>query len=241
MEQFNNWEDFWKKWHNVAVQTEADLYYQVAKTINKEPIKKEIFDLINRNIAEILGLDENETLAELCCGNGLCTYEFSKIARQVIAVDYSPHLIETARKHKYAPNITYHHANVLDFLQELKKNKSIRPSKYLMNDSLAYFEPADLEKILASIIEISGGAFVFLIRGVPNDEIKWNYYNTPERKQFYDDLQAKGDFTNAGMGKWWKPAEIAEVCARLKLNFKIQNQVPPISNYRMDVLITGAA
>ncbi len=239
MEQFNNWEDFWKKWHNVAVKTEADLYYQVAKTINKEPIKKEIFDLINKSIAEILKLDKNETLIELCCGNGLCTYEFGKICKQVIAVDYSPHLIETAKQHKGAPNITYHRANVLDFLKELKKDTSIEPTKYLMNDSLAYFEPKDLEEILQLMIEISGKGLVFLIRGVPNDEIKWNYYNTPERRQFYEDLQAKGDFTNAGMGKWWQPAEIQGVCDRLKLNYKIQNQVPPISNYRMDILITG--
>ncbi len=239
MEQFDNWEDFWKKWHNVAVETEADLYYQVAKTINKEPIKREIFDHINGLIAEILKLDAQETLIELCCGNGLCTYELAKICRQVIAADYSPHLIETAKAHKSAPNITYHRANVLDFLEEMKRDTSLKPTKFLMNDSLAYFEPADLEKILSSIVEISGGEFVFLIRGVPNDEQKWNYYNTPERRQFYEDLQVKGDFTNAGMGKWWKPAEIEGVCRKLNLDHRIQNQVPPISNYRMDVLITG--
>lgn len=239
MEQFTNWEKFWQEWHKKEVENEADLYYQVAKTINKEPIRKEIFDLINTNICEILALDKNENLVEFCCGNGLCTFEFSRVARQVIAVDYSQHLIETARKHKSAPNITYHLANICDFLEGFTAEYDFQPRRFLMNDSLAYFETTDLERILKSIMSISSPDFRFLIRGVPNDELKWNFYNTEERKQKYLDGVASGDYTNAGMGRWWKPSEIETVCAGLHLNFSIRNQVPPISDYRMDILISG--
>jgi SAM-dependent methyltransferase len=239
MEQFTNWEKFWQEWHRKEVESEADLYYQVAKTINKEPIRKEIFDLINKNICEILTLNKNENLVEFCCGNGLCTFEFSKVAGQVVAVDYSQHLIETARKHKSAPNIIYRLANICDFLDSFKSEFGFQPRRYLMNDALAYFETADLERILKSIISISSPDFRFLIRGVPNDELKWNFYNTEERKQKYLDGVANGDFTNAGMGRWWKPGEIEAVCSALQLKCTISNQVPPISDYRMDILISG--
>lgn len=238
MEQFKNWEDFWQAWHKKDVQTEEDLYYQVAKTINKEPIRKEIFDLINQSIVEILGLNEKETLVEFCCGNGLCTYEFSKVAGRVIAVDYSQHLLETAKKHKSAPNITYCFSSVIEFLDGFGTNWDTVPHKFLMNDSLAYFTPEDLATILAGIKNVSAGQFAFLVRGVPNDELKWNFYNTEERRQKYENGVAAGDFTNAGMGRWWKPAEIEEAARSLGLKCQIRNQIAPVSNYRMDALIS---
>src|SRR5579872_829906 len=114
----------------------------------------------------------------------------------------------------------------------------VHPNKYLMNDSLAYFSPADLENMLTGIMAVSP-EFTYLIRGVPNDELKWNYYNTPERKQFYYDLVAKGDLTNDGLGTWWQPEDIRVICDKLSLQCVIRNQELPVSDYRMDIIVSN--
>jgi hypothetical protein len=237
MANFYDWENFWKGWRNTKVENEEDLYFQVGKTINKKPVEKEIFDLINNHIMDVLSLGSNDTLVELCCGNGLCTYEFKDWVQQIVAIDFAPHLIEAANKFKSAPNITYKLGDVFTFLNTFNDHWDVHPSKFLMNDSLAYFTPENLADMLKSIIRISGGKFAFLIRGVPNDELKWNFYNTEERKQRYLDNKAKGDETNDGLGRWWSPTELRELCRSLNINCMISNQVPPISDYRMDILI----
>lgn len=232
-----DWEKFWREWHNEKAETEADLYYQVAKTVNKEPMKAEIFHAINESIIKILHVTPQDNFVELCCGNGLCTYEFRDKAARIVAVDFSPHLIEAAKEFKGAPNITYVFENILTFLADFRKNWDFVPTKFLMNDSLAYFVPNQLEEIVNSIKTISDGQFTFLIRGIPNDDQKWNYYSKPEWKQRYLDNVAKGDITNDGLGRWWFPQEIMDICERAGVDCTIQNQSLPISNYRMDVLI----
>ena len=85
-----------------------------------------------------------------------------------------------------------------------------------MNDSLAYFSTGDLELMLTNILRLSRN-FTFLSRGVPNDVLKWNYYNTEERKQVYLTNLANGNTTNDGLGKWWHPDEIKDRLRKVRI------------------------
>ncbi len=244
MQQFDQWQEFWdsflmKRYGKEEVQTEDDLYLQVARTVNRKPITKEAFDKIIEQINEDLALTEEDVLVDFCCGNGLFTYELKDKVKQIIGIDFSQPIIDTANKFRSAANITYCLGSVVDYMRSFRENQpGVVPNKYLMNDSLAYFSVSDLEGMLNGIKGVSE-EFTFLTRGVPNDELKWNYYNTPERKQFYHELQAKGDLTNDGLGSWWKPAEVQAVCAKLQLNCVIRNQQLPLSDYRMDIIISN--
>ena len=243
MDKFNNWQDFWDKfllnrYGKEEVQTEDDLYFQVARTVNRKPVTKEVFDRIIEQIIEYLDLLPGDILVDFCCGNGLFTFELSGKVKQIIGVDFSQNIIDTANKFKAALNVSYCLGSVVDYMNTFKESwPGIQPGKYLMNDSLAYFSGADLEKMLISVSDVSE-KFTFLLRGVPNEELKWNYYNTPERKQFYHDLVAKGDLTNDGLGSWWQPEEISGICAKLNLKCLVRNQEPLLSDYRMDIIIS---
>ncbi len=240
MEQAESWRDFWQKWRNTNAEKEEDLYFQVGRTVNKKPVDKELFDLVNQDLIQTLELSANDVLVDFCCGNGLCTYEYKDHVRQIIAVDFAQHLIASANKLKSAPNITYCLGSLFDFLDAFKTTFEVVPTKYCMNGALAYFDPAGFERILKSIINISGSNFKFFITVVPNLELLSNYYNTPERMEHYLANVAKGDIMHEGMGRWWSPAEINELCDRLGLNCRIWNQPEIISNYRMDILISGS-
>lgn len=244
MEQFDNWQQFWdeflvKRYGKEEVETEDDLYLQVARTVNRKPISKEAFEEIVRQISKDLSLSKDDVLVDFCCGNGLFTYELKDKVKQIIGIDFSQPIIDTANKFKKAENITYCLGSVVDYMHTFKEQwPGVKPAKYLMNDSLAYFSAGDLEEMLKGIQSVSD-RFIFLTRGVPNDELKWNYYNTPERRQFYADLQAKGDLTNDGLGTWWQPEDIRTVCGKLNLHCGIRNQELPLSDYRMDIIISN--
>jgi len=243
MDQFDNWQEYWEnflqhKYGKNEVATEEDLFCQVGRTVYKKPIKKEVFDEMIAKIMEDMRFSPGDILVELCCGNGLFTYELSQYVRQILAVDFSQNIIDAANKYRSAENIMYHAGSAIDYLLDFKSNfPGIIPGKYLMNDALAYFTPADLEKMLIDINVISP-SFLFLIRGVPNEDLKWNYYNTEERKAVYFANLAKGDLTNDGLGNWWLPEDIRTICTALNLKCQIRNQSLPISDYRMDVIIT---
>ncbi len=237
MEKFVDWQTFWKEWRNIPAESEYDLYFQVAKTVNSKPMDRELFDIINSYIVGALNLQPADVLIELCCGNGLCTYELAKSVKEVVAIDFSPHLIADAKKFKSASNIKYLQSDVIGFLQTYKPDKHDGTVKCLMNDSLAYFVPQQLQDILASINLFSGRNFEMLIRGVPNDELKWNYYDTEARKNRYHQLVEENDITNDGIGRWWKPSEIMDVCNELGLLCSISDQEQSITNYRMDVFV----
>jgi len=241
--QFDNWQEYWdefllNRYGKEEVKTEDDLYFQVARTVNRKPVEKQVIDEIILQIIDNLSLTPDDILVDFCCGNGLFTYELKDKVKHITGVDFSQKIIDTANKYKSAPNITYCLGSAVDYMKTHKETMELRPNKYLMNESLAYFTPDDFEKMLANVIDASGD-FKFLIRGVPNDLLKWNYYNTEERKIFYEGLLAKGDLTNDGLGRWWLPNEIGAICNRLNLKYSIYNQELPVSDYRMDVLISN--
>jgi hypothetical protein len=243
MQQFDQWHDYWDnfllhKHGKTEVTSEDDLFFQVARTVNKRPVEKEVLDIIIAQIITDLQLTKDDVLVDFCCGNGLFTYELRDTVKEIIAVDFAQNIIDTANKYKPAANIAYRLGSAITYMDGFGKEwPGIVPEKYLMNDSLAYFTPADLEAMLKGISGVSP-VFSFLLRGAPNEDMKWNFYNTEERKQYYYDNLAKGDLTNGGLGAWWKPEDIQDVCTRLGLNCVITNQVLPVSDYRMDILIS---
>ncbi len=244
MEQFDKWHEYWdnylqNKYGKEEVSDEDDLYFQVARTVQKKPIPKEVFNEIINNISNDLALSADDILVDFCCGNGLFTYELKDKVQQIIGIDFSKNIINAANKYRAAANISYHVGSAIDWLKDIKEYMpGIVPDKYLMNDSLAYFSQADLKEMLGHVIKASPH-FVFLLRGVPNDLLKWNYYNTDERKALYNANIAKGDHTNDGLGSWWMPDDITAICSDLGLKCVIRNQQLPVSDYRMDVVISN--
>lgn len=242
--QADDWKEFWdnylqNKHAKTDIQTEDDLFLQVARTVNKKPIEKDAFLLIIDVIKERLELSKNDVLVDLCCGNGIFTYHLHSDVKQIIGVDFSAPIIDAANKFKSGENITYCLGSVVTFLQDFHTQfPGVFPNKYLMNDAIAYFSPEDLREILINIKNISAPAFKCLFRGAPDEDLKWNFYNTEERKQRYLDNQAKGDHTNDGLGRWWTKQEIQAICDELGLKLTFLSQHPTISDYRMDIEIS---
>lgn len=232
-----DWEQFWNEYRKGNARTEEDLYFQVGRTIDKKPIPQHVHDLMVGRIRDMLELAPSDHLLDLCCGNGLATFELAPYVSHVTGVDFAVHLVEAAKKLKSRPNITYLCGDaklpLAGFL-----DPSVRPAKILMNAAMGYFDPGDFQAILENIIAHNGDAgFLALFTDVPNEEWALRFYNTPERLARYHENQKNPLNNNDGMGRWWKPRELREIADALDLTISIHAQPEELANYRMDVLI----
>jgi SAM-dependent methyltransferase len=232
------WQTFWSKYGPVHAVNDEDLFMQVGQTLNKRPISKEVFNRTVDYIFERLKLSAGDHVVDLCCGNGLISYELAMRIAYVTGIDFVPRNIRTAIAWKSAKNINYIIGDVMEPISVLI-GENIFPGKYLMNISLAYFEPVELDIILSNIIRHMGSdlPFCFLLSGIPRLDLKWNFYDTPERVSRHLENEKQRKNTNDGLGRWWRAEEIEDICFRHGLQVQVTNQPLDISNYRMDALI----
>ena len=232
----NPWKSFFGNYRNKTVQTNADLFTQVGRTINGKPISEEEFQRGVRHVATALALTPSDVLFEFCCGNGLVCYELAGMVRHVIGVDFTEHLIEAAGTHRQRANIQYHLGDALQPITPFAR--TARPNKYLMGFALGHFDPGGLRTVLEHILEISQhGTFLFFVTGIPDAANKWSFYNSPERRERALENERAGSVINDGIGRWWTADEIISVTRELGLSAEVRPEPPGLTNYRMDALI----
>ncbi|MGH8094807.1 MAG: class I SAM-dependent methyltransferase [Chthoniobacterales bacterium] len=235
-----DWKSFWSSYRKKEVRSEEDLYLEVGKTVNQRPISSEAFQLTIDSIIEALNLSQEDRLLELCCGNGLMTRRLAPLVARIQAVDFAEHLIGHAQDLEPPENVTYICADAADYLQQIEKTRAYVPTKVLLGDALGYFDPDSLYEMLRRIINLTNNSFVFLATSIPCDELKWSFYDTPERVRRYKKNQLLPGNTNDGVGRWWKKDELEQVGRRLDLKVGLRELPPLLSAFRIDaVFVSG--
>ncbi len=231
------WQTYFNGYGPERAVSEEDLYKQVGQTVNKRPISNELFKRTLENIDELLKLSSEDHVVDLCCGNGLISYELAQHVAYVTGIDFSLRNISTAMEWKSAKNITYVLGDVTESLSGLIGARTF-PGKFLMNGSLGYFKPAELDIILSNIVQhMADHTFCFLLSTIPNFDLKWNFYNTPERVVAHLENEKQHENTNDGLGRWWRREEIEDICSRHGLQVQVTNEPFDLYNYRMDALV----
>lgn len=231
-----DWKEFWRTYRETEVKSESDLYYEVGKTINQQPISEESLRHSVEIVARGLELSRSDRLLELCCGNGLMTRYLAAMVDAVCAVDFAERLILHARKFRSAPNVQYVWADALEFVRNLGARPGYIPSKVLLGDALGYLEPAMLDEILTSLSRLTEKDFIFMATGIPSDDLRWNFYNTPERVRRYEENQLRENNTNDGIGRWWRTAELEDIAKESGLRLTISRQPEKVCNFRVDAI-----
>jgi hypothetical protein len=233
---FNNWKSFWSTYRRIEVIHSSDLYYQVGKTVNGIPISVDQLQMRLNDISVNLDLNKSDILFELCCGNGLLTLPLSKIVKKIYAFDFTEDLIQVALKHSNNVNIIYFINDAKnDFFDGISFDEV--PTKFLMNESLSYFQPSDLSNIILNILRLNV-KFKFFISGVPDESLMWNFYNTDERKKEYYNLIEKGDEFLNGIGKWWKMDDIQNIANNYSLKYDVM-QCSFDPKYRVNLIFSN--
>ena len=231
-----DWQKFWAGYRKGEIKSEEDLFIEVGKTINEEPMSKAAFDLSVELICRDLELNDRDKLLELCCGNGLMTQRLASGVCEIQAVDFAEHLIAHARRFRSAPNVTYFCAEAASYIAILASERTFIPSKVLLSDALGYFERDALGEILDTAIRLTENKFIFDATGIPCDDLKWNFYNTPERVQRYNQNQELAENANDGIGRWWRREELERLASDRDLSLEIKDQPAELSNFRVDAI-----
>jgi 2-polyprenyl-3-methyl-5-hydroxy-6-metoxy-1,4-benzoquinol methylase len=234
-----------KFWNDFPLKHgKEEFFKQVGKTVHGEPISADQFEKIVCDIGEYLDLNQADEVLDLCCGNGLITKEVSLRCRNIVGIDFSEPLIQSARQYHQTANARYVQRSVIGLsLEQISpaSNEVNSPveggfSKIYMYEALQHLQSYDLQPLLESLLEMSNSKVVILLASVPDKSQIWEFYNTPERRADYLERVRLG---SDSMGTWWDDSHIKQVCQDLNLDCKkhVQSQILHTSHYRCDWVI----
>ena len=234
------WKKFWQNYRTLEPNTEEDMLYQVGLTINGKPISSQIFNTILDDITQNLELSNNDSVLDLCCGNGLITSRIAQKVKDVTGVDFSENLLNTARTQNSSKNTRYIYSDLTNNEQSLKLLQNQTYNKVYMYQSLAYFSAEELKNLLKLIKEITNESSLIFFGGVLDADKKWKFYNSLLRKLDY--LKHKFRKNDPGVGNWWKKKELTEICNGFGFSCSIleQKKILHTSHYRFDILLNRA-
>ena len=231
----------WKKyWCDRPKQFNPEDYFeQVWRTVGGKPNSGEEFDIVVESIVNELEIDAEDTVLDLCCGNGLITSIIAKRCREIAGLDYSDPLLDIARNHQNAENIHYVLGDVCDTNPSLFALKSAF-SKVFMCESLHYLDGKGFNRMLGGIRSVSTPAVRIRFDGVPDRAKIDVFYDTPERKA--ERLRRKTEEGYDIMGYWWDKAELSEIAAEhgFATQYHEQDSRLNTAHYRFDVLLQSS-
>ena len=190
----NYWTDFWGNYGKATAG--KDEQTQVLRTLNKQPISKQLWEFTLKGIGEHIAPHSDDMLLELCCGNGLLSRYFAPMVKNVTSVDVSEHLVRIIDRKQY-PNITPLVSDIreLDF-DDLSFNKVII---YAGIQYLTYAETTVLFEQVYRWLKPRG---IFFLGDVPDYFKRWVFFNNPERQAIYFQNLKDGE---AIVGTWFEP------------------------------------
>jgi len=232
-----DWRAYWESFPQQFA--EQDFCQQVGRTAaGRVPTAEPELARVVDQVATGLELGPADTALDLCCGNGLLTRRLAARCRAVIGVDFSAPMIELARRHHAADNVTYLQASALE-LDPAAMPAGPPPSRVSMFESLQYFTPAQLPALLAAIDRVVAPSAILYFSGVLDHARIWSFFNTPERRAAYEEQQRTG---REIMGHWWRAADLEAAASAHGFTAQFLAQDPTLNtaHYRFDVkLVRG--
>ncbi len=194
MQQSDYWAEFWKSYGKEA--STKDEQTQVLRTFNKEPISKTLWKFTLQGIERQIAPRSDDTMLELCCGNGLISRYFSPKVHTVTSVDISDDLLRSIDCLEY-PNIKLVSSDIRELNYE-----DCSFSKVIIYAGIQYLTLAETTKLFERVYRWLKPGGIFFIGDIPNNDKRWIFYNTPERQVVYFQNLKEGKDV---VGTWFSP------------------------------------
>ncbi|MDO8206577.1 MAG: class I SAM-dependent methyltransferase [Gallionella sp.] len=223
------WINFWTT--NYIIEN-TDPQCQIGRTVNKIPIDPQKWQFHLSEIEKTLQLCPDDTLLDLCAGNGLITIPLSLKCRSVTAVDISNTLLNRIDTCLYS-NITVVTGDAR------KINLPVETfSKGVMYFALQFFSERETIGIFETIYQSLMRGGTFLIGDILDIDRLFIYHNKPEWVTAYFD-SVKND--TPAVGTWFKKEILVKMAKYVGFSdAAILSQHPDLinSHYRFDLLLT---
>ncbi len=224
-----NWYEFWNKFPEKFEKN--DFLRQVGKTYKGNTISDQQFSAIINEIMTKTKINDDDTVLDVCCGNGLITSAIATRCRSVTGVDFSCPLINTARDSFSRTNIRYFCLSALD-INPANLQMSNPYTKIYMYEALQHFQKEQFPFLLDALLSVSDTAALFLFASVPDIDRMWSFYDIQYQEEYINRMKQGND----PLGTWWNKAYIAEICEQHGLNccFSPQDKCLHTEHYRFD-------
>jgi 2-polyprenyl-3-methyl-5-hydroxy-6-metoxy-1,4-benzoquinol methylase len=121
-------------------------------------------ELIRPHTEKLLSIEENQTILDIACGNGNFSRRLTELGANVVAVDYSPTMIERAknRSKNYLNRINYKVIDATNYSSLLELGNEKYDSAVA---NMALMDIADITPLAKALYKLlkSNGIFVFSI------------------------------------------------------------------------------
>jgi SAM-dependent methyltransferase len=228
------WKDFFQTYRVIEINNDNDLLYQVGTTVGGKPITLEQHNEIIFSILNALEINKTDNVLDLCCGNGIITYDVATKVNTIVGIDSSIAYIENAKKFKINDNVKYFNADILN-IKDLVIREKI--NKVIFYSSLAYFSKKELTDLLSMFKNTE--IIRLFIGSILDKNRKFLFFNTFKRRvhYLYKYLILNNDL---GLGRWWSKKEIQKIAYRTGYNveFRAQNPILHTAHYRYDCILS---
>jgi SAM-dependent methyltransferase len=212
----------------------ADDYWgQVKRTVNGKPVSEEQIQLIVDTVERELDLQQEDTLLDLCCGNGALSRLLFARCSGGLGVDFSETLIKIAQQiFTVAPAQTYECGDVVSFIKS-----EAAPERFSKALCYAAFSllPNDAAAMLLGVLrERFINVRTFFIGNLP-DKSKVSDFFRPEA--YTPGIENNPD---TPLGIWRTEAEFEALAKPAGWNVRF-HRMPPhyfAAKYRFDAVLT---
>lgn len=210
-----------------------DFWGQVKRTVNGTPVTQDQIDMIVDAVVKQLHLEPEDTLLDLCCGNGALSTLLFKNCKGGLGVDFSEYLISIANRFfDSPPNQTYILQDAIIFCE-----KPITPEKYtkmVCYGSFPFIEHERAQLLLKLLNTNFANLQKIFIGNCPDKNLLTDFYGD---RPFIPGVENNPD---SPIGIWRTQEEfifLANSCGWQATIHKMPMQYYA-SHYRYDVILT---
>jgi len=209
-----------------------DFWGQVKRTVNGTPVTQDQIDMIVDAVVDGLQLKQEDTLLDLCCGNGALSALLFKHCRRGLGVDFSEYLISVANENfANPPSQTYILQDVVEFCKNpLTPHKF---SKMVCYGSFPFIEHERAESMLHALNRNFSKLERAFIGNCPDKELMPVFYSG---RAFEPGIENDPD---SPIGIWRTQEEFISLVKRCGWQATI-NKMPSryyAAHYRYDVVL----
>ncbi|HXV00337.1 MAG TPA: class I SAM-dependent methyltransferase [Caulobacteraceae bacterium] len=210
-----------------------DFWSQVRRTVNGEPVGEAQIQLIVNAILRGLEIGPSDLLLDLCCGNGALTDRIFASCGGGLGVDFSPVLVDVARKHFWAaPARIYHLEDVEDFLTST--DDTARFTKALCWGSFQYLPKDKARNVLTNLGRRFAGIERLLIGNLPDKTRIGDFFRPGDYEPGVENDPA------SAIGIWRTQDEFTQLALACgwKVAFRFMPEESYAASYRYDAVLT---
>lgn len=212
-----------------------DYWRQVGRTINGQPVSETQIRMIVDAVNAGLELREDDYLVDLCCGNGALSRFFLSQCRGGVGVDFSPSLIEIARRDFLSrASESYELMDVVDYIRQAARPE--RFSKALCYGAFQYLPSAAAASLLATLRKRFAGVTHFYIGNLPDKGLMSRYF---DQRPYIPGVENSADSV---IGIWRTETEFARLAGEHGWNCRFLRMPEQFygAAYRFDAALTPA-